>query len=542
MTKTVSNRDSKTNHFDIIVIGAGLGGLYTLHKMLGQGYNVIAVEQGKRIGGTWFWNQYPGCRCDVESLEYSYSFSEELQQEWHWPEKYSKQTDILKYINHVADRFSLKQKIVLNTKIIDARYDQIDNIWRLRSSKNDSYSCDFCIMATGNLSVPNPPKFPRLEEFRGDSYHTGLWPSKHIDFSNKRVGLIGTGSSGVQASTEIAKNAKHLYVFQRTANFSLPARNKPSDPRTVEAHKREYEKKRQAAFATPFGISGYPPPTKSALEVNDQIRNQIFEEKWLEGGTISFLYSFTDLLTNQTANDYASEFVRKKIRKIVKDPKTAELLCPHSHPIGTKRLILDSGYYDMFNQDNVQLIDIKNNPITGFTENGIIVKAKEYLLDAIVFATGFDAMTGALHNIDIYNHRGISLKQKWKEGPLTYLGLMTADFPNFFMITGPQSPGVKSNMILSIEQHVNWVAQCLETMRKSGKRTINAKETSEKSWVNHCKEVADKTLYPLGNSWYQGANIPGKKKVFMPYIGGVQKYKNICDEIVRQGYPGFHLS
>jgi cyclohexanone monooxygenase len=527
--------------YDAIVVGAGVGGLYAIHRLRTLGLKVRAFEAGDGVGGTWYWNRYPGCRCDVESLEYSYSFSEELQQEWHWPERYGTQPEILRYINRVADRFDLRREIEFNTRVKKAVFDSNTNRWTVTTDKGKIAAARFCIMATGNLSTPRRPNYRGLEQFKGKWYHTGLWPHEGVDFTGLRVGVIGTGSSGVQSIPIIARQAKHLYVFQRTANFSLPARNAPMDPDKETAHKAEYPERRRAAFDTPFGIAGYPPPVKSALDASDDERLHAYEAKWMEGGSISFLYSFRDLLISKEANETASEFVRRKIRATVRDPRTAELLCPDDHPIGTKRLILDTDYYETYNRDNVTLVDIRSKPIREITPLGLSTADADYELDAIVFATGFDAMTGAMKEIDIHTHAGVSIQQKWEHGPRTYLGIMIAGFPNLFMITGPQSPGVKSQMILSCEQHVDWIADCLQYLHAHGFSRIEAEADAEAAWVQHNNEVANRTLYPLANSWYVGANIPGKPRIFMPYVGGVAAYKKRCDEVAANGYHGFRL-
>ena len=527
--------------FDAIIIGAGVGGLYAIYRLRKLGLKVRAFEAAGGVGGTWYWNRYPGCRCDVESMEYSYAFSDELQQEWHWPERYGTQPEILKYINHVADRFDLRRDIEFNTRVTEAVFDRKASTWTVTTDKGHTATARFCIMATGNLSTPRKPNYPGLESFEGKWYHTGLWPHEGVDFTGLRVGVIGTGSSGVQSIPIIAKQAKHLYVFQRTANFSLPARNVPLDPAKERAHKNEYPERRRAAFDTPFGIAGYPAPVKSALQTTEDERLRAYEAKWAEGGSISFLYSFTDLLLNKESNETAAEFVRRKIRTTVKDPRTAELLCPDDHPIGTKRLILDTDYYETYNRDNVTLVDIRSKPIKEITPAGLRTADAEYALDAIVFATGFDAMTGAMKEIDIHTDAGMSIREKWEDGPRTYLGIMIAGFPNLFMITGPQSPGVKSQMILACEQHVDWIADCLQYMRNRGFSCLEAEEQAEGAWVQHNNEVADRTLYPLANSWYVGANIPGKPRVFMPYVGGMTAYKKKCDDVAAKGYEGFHF-
>jgi cyclohexanone monooxygenase len=535
-------RTSDIGQFDAIIVGAGVGGLYAIHRLRKLGLKVRAFEAGAGVGGTWYWNRYPGCRCDVESLEYSYSFSNELQQEWHWPERYGTQPEILRYINHVADRFDLRRDIEFNTRVKEAVFDSKTNLWTVKTDKGYIAAARYCIMATGNLSTPRKPNIAGLESFMGKWYHTGLWPHDGVDFTGLRVGVIGTGSSGVQSIPIIAKQANHLYVFQRTANFSLPARNVPMPPDKERAHKAEYAARRRAAYDTPFGIAGHPPPVKSALEATEQERQRDYEAKWAEGGSISFLYSYTDLLVDKESNDTASEFVRRKIRATVKDLRTAELLCPNDHPIGTKRLILDTDYYETYNRDNVTLVDIRSKPIQEITPIGLRTADAEYALDAIVFATGFDAMTGALKDIDIRTDAGLSVRAKWESGPRTYLGMMMAGFPNLFMITGPQSPGVKSQMILACEQHMDWIADCLQYLRDRGLTRIEAERDAEDSWVQHNNEVADRTLYPLANSWYVGANIPGKPRIFMPYVGGVTAYKKKCDEVAANSYEGFRLS
>jgi cyclohexanone monooxygenase len=533
----------QTRRYDVVVVGGGLGGLYALHRLRALGLTVQVFEAGSGVGGTWFWNRYPGARCDVESMEYSYSFSNDLQQEWVWPERYGTQPEILRYINHVADRFDLRRDIQLNTRVISAVYDPVAGRWTVETDQGDPVSARFCVMASGNLSTPRVPDFQGLDRFEGKWYHSGLWPHSGVDFSGLRVAVIGTGSSGVQMIPQIAAQADHLTVFQRTANFSLPARNVPLDPVKERDHKQDYEERRRAALDTPFGIAGHPAPTKSALEATEAERQQAYEAKWAEGGSISFLYSYTDLLVNKEANDTASEFVRQKIRGIVRNPATAEILAPKDHPIGTKRLCLDTNYYETYNRNNVSLVDVKTKPILEITTTGVRTEDGEYgPFEALVFATGFDAMTGALREIDIRVLDGPVLAEQWEAGPKTYLGLMVAGFPNMFVITGPGSPSVKTQMILAIEQHTNWVADCLSYMRSQGYSRIEADVEAQDDWVRHVNEVADSTLYPLANSWYVGANIPGKPRVFMPYVGGFAGYKKKCDDVAAGAYEGFVLT
>ncbi len=538
MSDTVTPTSS-TSDLDVIVVGGGLAGLYTLHKMRELGLKAHAYEAGAGLGGTWYWNRYPGCRCDIESLEYSYSFSPDLEQEWHWPERYGTQPQILEYIEHVADRFDLRKDVTLNTRVLSAGFDSTANRWTITTDKGETVSAPYIVMATGNLSTPRVPDFPGLADFKGAWYHTGLWPHDGVDFTGLRVGVIGTGSSGVQSIPHIAEQAEHLYVFQRTANYILPARNGPMEPERERTHKAEYRERREAAYGTPFGIAGHPPPTQGALEATPEEREAAYAERWAHGGSISFLFTYNDLLLNEEANETAAEFVRSRIRETVKDPETAELLCPFDHPIGTKRLILDTNYYETYNRDNVTLVDARKAPIQHITAGGIQTTEAEYELDAIVFATGFDAMTGALREIEIKGDGGVEVQSKWADGPRTYLGLMMAGFPNLFLVTGPQSPGVKSQMILSIEQHVNFITRMLGYMAEHNFSRVEADQEAEDRWVIHNTEVADATLYPRANSWYMGANIPGKPRIFMPYVGGVHTYNAHCNEVAARGYEGF---
>ena len=527
---------------DVAIVGGGLAGLYAIHRLRGMGLKVRAYEAGSGVGGTWFWNRYPGARCDVESLEYSYSFSDELQQEWKWPERYGTQPEILKYINHVADRFDLRRDVQLNTRIKSALFDSKSSEWTLKTDAGEEIRARYCVMAAGNLSTPRVPGFKGIHDFKGKWYHTGLWPHEGVDFSGLRVGVIGTGSSGVQMIPIIAQQARHLTVFQRTANFSLPARNAPMETERESRHKADYPARRRAAYDTPFAIGGYPKPTRSALQVSEEERNAAYESKWQEGGSISYLYTYTDLLVNKDSNDTASEFARNKIRGMVKDQRVAELLAPKDHPIGTKRLCLDTNYYETYNRPNVTLVDVRSAPIQEITATGLRTAAQSFELDAIVFATGFDAMTGALREIDVRTSEGAALRDHWEGGPLTYLGLMVSGFPNMFVVTGPGSPGVKTQMIASIEQHVDWIADAIGHLRQQKLDRIEPTPQAEMDWVQHVNQVADSTLYPLANSWYMGANIPGKPRVFMPYVGGFDRYKRHCDEVAAKGYEGFTLS
>jgi cyclohexanone monooxygenase len=535
--------DAPRKEFDAVVVGAGFAGMYQLYRLRELGMTTRVYEAGDGVGGTWYWNRYPGARCDVESLEYSYSFSPELEQEWEWTERYPTQPEILRYANHVADRFDLRRDIQLNTRVTSAHYDEGARRWTITTDQGDVVSARFCIMATGCLSTPNRPHFKGLDNFRGPWYHTGMWPKEGVDFSGMRVGVIGTGSTAIQSIPQIAKQAAHLYVFQRTPNFSMPAQNGPLDPefqRHMKANYREHRRKaRESAFGVPFEVTEIS--MKSALEVSPEERERELEARWQYGGA-TIIASFADFLTNKKANDYAAEFVRNKIRQTVKDPAVAELLLPNDHPLGTKRPCVDIEYFETYNRDNVTLVDVRAHPIEEITRQGVRTGGTEYELDAIVFATGFDAMTGALFNIDIRGKGGRGIKEKWAEGPRTYLGLAVEGFPNLFTITGPGSPSVLSNMMVSIEQHVEWITDCIKYMVERDVAAIEATRDAEDAWVEHVNVVGNYTLYPLANSWYVGANIPGKPRVFMPYIGGVGNYRKKCDEVAANGYEGFALA
>ncbi|WP_128924530.1 flavin-containing monooxygenase [Bradyrhizobium guangxiense] len=526
--------------YDVVVVGAGFAGMYMLHRLRGLGFSARVYEQGGGVGGTWYWNRYPGARCDVESMQYSYSFSEELQQEWDWSERYAPQAEILKYANHVADRFDLRRDIQFDTRVERAMFDERAKRWRVTVSGGDTVQAQFVVLATGCLSNARKPGIKGLESFEGPVYHTGSWPHEEVDFTGLRVGLIGTGSSGIQSAPIIAEQAKHLTVFQRTANFSIPARNAALSDEERDAFRRKYPEIRR--FAREVARNGIyaEQPDRGALEDTDDVRRDKYEKRWARGG-LTFMYAYNNLGLDRTANDTAADFVRGKIAEIVKDPETAKLLQPSSHPIGTKRICIDTDYFATFNRPNVSLVDIKANPIQEITANAVRVAGKDHEVDALVLATGFDAMTGSVAKIDIAGRNGQTLNRKWAEGPKTYLGLMSAGFPNLFIITGPGSPSVLSNMIVSIEQHVDWIADCLVHMRKQGLATMEAGREAEDKWVAHVNEVAHGTLYPQANSWYMGANIPGKPRIFMPYIGGVGVYRRICDEVAAKGYEGFAM-
>jgi cyclohexanone monooxygenase len=541
--QSVTGKGQPTGHetYDVVVVGAGFAGMYMLHRLRKQGLSVRVYEQGGDVGGTWYWNRYPGARCDVESMQYSYSFSSELQQEWNWSERYAPQPEILKYANHVADRFKLRSDIQLDTRVDRAIFDEGINSWSVTTSDGKTVTAKYVVLATGCLSNARMPDIRGLADFKGKVYHTGHWPHEPVDFTGLRVGVIGTGSSGIQSVPVIAGQASHLTVFQRTANFSIPARNAALTEQEREAFRAKYPEIRR--FAREESRNGIytEMPDRGALDDGDNERRSKYESRWTRGG-LTFMSVYNNLALDKAANDTAADFVREKIADIVKDPNTAKLLQPNNHPIGSKRICIDSDYFAAFNRPNVTLVDIKSSPIEEILPNAVRTGLKDYVVDALVLATGFDAMTGSVAKIDIRGRQGQTLNQKWAEGPKTYLGLMSAGFPNLFIITGPGSPSVLSNMIVSIEQHVDWIADCIAWMRDRGFEAMEANKEAEDKWVAHVNEVAHTTLYPQANSWYMGANIPGKPQIFMPYIGGVGPYRQICNDVAAKGYEGFTLT
>lgn len=536
---TVGNGNATTQRFDAVIVGAGFAGMYMLHKLRGSGFSARVIEAGTGVGGTWYWNRYPGARCDVQSLDYQYSFSDELQQEWNWTERYATQPEILQYANFVADKFDLRRDMQFETRVTSAHWNDSEKRWNVGTDRGDRLSAQFLIAATGCLSASRVPDFKGLDSFKGDWYHTGQWPHEGVDFTGKKVAVIGTGSSGIQSIPIIAEQADHLYVFQRTPNFSLPANNEGLTEEQIREYRENFAEIKRQARESAAGLV-VNPNMQSALEVSLDEREREFEERWGQGG-FHVVQAYADLLATVEANETIAEFVRKKIREIVKDPELAEALAPRDHPLGTKRICIDTNYFETYNRDNVTLVNIREHPIEEITPAGVKTDDMEYAVDIIVFATGFDAMTGALLGMDIRGHDGLKLGDRWEAGPRTYLGLQVAGFPNLFMITGPGSPSVLSNMIISIEQHVEWIDACMTHLRECGIPTIEATTEAEDAWVEHVNELASKTLYPQANSWYLGANIPGKPRVFMPYVGGVGTYRQKCDEVVANGYEGFRL-
>jgi cation diffusion facilitator CzcD-associated flavoprotein CzcO/acetyl esterase/lipase len=525
---------------DVVVVGAGFSGLYLLYKLRKLGFSAVAFDEAGDVGGTWYWNRYPGARCDIPTTDYAYSFDPDLEKDWAWSEKYATQPEILAYLGHVADRYDLRRDIRFGTRITAAVWDEGGRRWRLRTSHGDEVSCRYYVMASGCLSLPKTPDIEGADRYQGEVYFTGMWPHDRVDFSGKKVAVVGTGSSGIQAIPLIAREAAQLTVFQRTPNFSAPAHNGAPSPERLAWLAEDRDGYREAAR---WSRGGMPAELTdiSGVTASEDVRRQRFEDAWQAGELFAILGVFSDQGFNPVSNEYVAEMIREKIRAKVSDPDTADTLCPRNHPFGTKRPCLDTGYFETFNLPHVRLVDLRRTPIAAITETGMDTVGESFEFDAIVFATGFDAMTGPLVSVDITGANGVTLKDKWAEGPATYLGLMTTGFPNLFMITGPQSPSVLSNMIVSIEQHVDWVTDCLQRLRAEDLDRIEPTDLAEAGWVRHNQDCADITLYPRANSWYMGANVPGKPKVFLPYIGGVDAYRRACQEVADKDLLGFRL-
>ena len=533
---------------DVVVVGAGFAGMYAIWKLGQSGLTLRVIEAGGDVGGTWYWNRYPGARCDITSMEYSYGFSEELQQDWEWTEIMAAQPEILSYANHVADRFKLRDHIDFNTRVTGAHYLETDNLWEVTTDTGQTYRARYCIMATGCLSVPNTPVIEGQVEFAGETYHTGNWPPEGVDFTGKTVGIIGTGSSGVQSIPVIARQAKHLTVLQRTPNYNLPANNAPLPAEYRARIKHNYSEVREAQRHAQIGVSefsrglgglgSYAEPDQAILETTPEERQRALDELGFEA-----IRQYNDIALSPEANELACEMYREQVRRVVKDPETAEGLMPRDYPFGCKRPVIDIGYYETFNRDNVSLVDLRRGGIERITATGVQTAQGHFEFDVLVYATGFDAMTGALLRMDIRGRDGRTLAAHWDHGPKTYLGLQMTGFPNLFTVTGPGSPSVLSNMLVSIEQHVDWISDCINYLDQKGAGTIEPTAKAEDAWVRHVFEVADGTMLTdeSCNSWYLGANIPGKPRIFMPYVAGVGAYRAQCDAIAADGYRGFAI-
>ena len=541
--------------FDAVVVGAGFSGIHMLKSLRDKlGLKVRVFEAGSTVGGTWYWNRYPGARCDSDSYIYCFTWDKQLLQEWEWSERYPEQPEILRYLEHVAGRHDLKRDMQFNTRVTGAEFDEASGLWRMhigdsrtgdsRTGGGQTVTAQYLIAAVGSLSTTNIPAFEGLNSFRGTWYHTSQFPHEGVDFTAKRVAVVGSGATAVQAIPEIAQQAKQLTVFQRTANYCVPARNGKVDPEVIRARKADYDGVVKRIRESFFGQEHYFIP-KSVLDTTEEERERAFDRMWDTGGFAFWLANYQDMLFSHEANDLCADYLRRKIRRTVKDTAVAERLIPKGYAYGTKRQPLDSNYYETFNKENVLLVDAATDgPIEAITESGVRAGGREYPCDIIVFATGFDAMTGPLKALNLKGRGGRTLDQEWADGPHSYLGISVAGFPNLFTITGPQSPSVLTNMPVAIEQHVEWVTECIAAMRREGKSLIEATRDAQEQWVAHVNEVVSQTLMVTANSWYMSANIPGKPRAFLPYLGpeGVGGYRRKCDEIAAKGYEGFALA
>ena len=540
-----SNPKTSSDNYDVVVVGAGFSGMYLVKKLRDLGLNFVILEQGGDVGGTWYWNRYPGARCDIPTVEYSYSFDKELEQSWDWQELMAAQPEILTYANQVADNYDLRDAMRFNTRVASADFDENENSWTVVTDTGDEYLARYFIMATGCLSVPNWPDIEGREDYAGRTIHTGLWPHEKVDFTGLRVGIIGTGSSAVQSIPEIAKTAKELKVFQRTPVYTFPAGNHPLDDDFRADIKARYEDIRETQRGSlggmaMFGVMGrlQEVGTEKIADCSEEEREQRLVEEGLPS-----LRRYADVGLDLEANEMACDLYRRHIADIIDDPETAKALMPRGYPMGCKRQVVDIGYYEAFNRDNVSLIDLREDPIERINESGVCTAGGQHDVDVLIYATGFDAMTGAINNVSITGRSGTKLKEKWENGPRSYLGLQIAGFPNLFTVTGPGSPSVLSNMLVSIEQHCDWITDCIHHLNSNGLNTIEAEQQAEDQWVKHVFEVADGTMLtaPSCSSWYLGVNIPGKPRVFMPYVGGVGNYRAKCSSVAANGYEGFKL-
>lgn len=526
---------------DAVIVGAGFSGLYALYRLRALGFTTRTFDAADGVGGTWYWNRYPGARCDSESHYYCYSFSEEIRNEWIWSCRYPAQPEILSYLNFVADKLDLKKHIDFGTRIVAGNYDEGSHSWLIETDAGETVQAKYLVTGVGNTSTPARPDIPGLDGFTGEIYHTALWPQDGVDFSGKRVGLVGTGSSGIQCTPLIAEQAEHLTVFQRTASYSVPARNFELTEEMRRKQLETYDDWRQLVLASPIGMS-FPVPTKSVMDDTPEQRKAKLDELWEVGGFRFMFTGYNDVIVNKDSNDVFVEYISAKIRETVKDPAKADVLCQFNHPAATKRPPLDTNYYEAFNRDNVGVVNIRANPVREATTDGLtLTDGTHYTLDAIVFATGFDTVTGTLLKMNLSGKGGQSLADKWQDGPRAYLGLCSQGFPNLFMITGPGTPGTLTNFPGCIEQNVDWIAGAMTHMRDTGATEIEASAEAETEWVESIIAAADQTLYPTVDSWYMNSNLPGKPRVFTAYLGGMPSYTAACDDVARNDYKGFAL-
>jgi cation diffusion facilitator CzcD-associated flavoprotein CzcO len=532
---------TEPEYFDAVVIGAGFSGLYQLHRLRDTLHlRCRLLEAGDGVGGTWYWNRYPGARCDTESHAYMYYFSRELLNRWEWSQRYPPQPEIERYLNFVADQLKLRSDIQLSTRVQAATYDEVNNRWVVTTAQRQTFVCTYLITAIGCLSSANLPDIEGRDDFLGESYHTGQWPANPVNFEGKRVAVIGTGSTGIQVIPVVAEQAAELTVFQRTANYSIPARNQPL---CIEQRQHFKEQADGLHHVMTHNTNGHAfwIDDVSVFDLPEAEREAKYQAAWDKGG-LQFRATFKDLLTNKAANDTAAAFIKNRIAQVVNDPTTAATLTDFDHPFAAKRPPIDSHYFETFNRPHVKLVNLRRDPIERITPTGIQTASQQHRLDAIVYATGFDAMTGAFDNIAFTGRHGKRLRDVWQAGPVTYLGLQIPGFPNLFTITGPGSPSVLCNMPPQIEQHVDWITACIGHLREQGVATVEASEAAAQAWGDEVNRAAQASLLgEVPHSWYLGANVPGKPRAFMPYAGGLKRYRDLCDEVASNGYRGFML-
>jgi cation diffusion facilitator CzcD-associated flavoprotein CzcO len=534
-SETTAPRGAPTR-LDAIVIGAGFGGMYCVHRLRGMGLTVLGIEAGGDVGGVWYWNRYPGARCDVFSIDYSYSFSDEIQQEWTWSEEYSAQPEILRYANFVADKLSLRKDFRFNTRVLSASFDDERSIWIITTDGGEVFEATFCVMATGPLSIPKDIDIPGVQAFNGTIYRAAKWPHTPINFGGQRVGVVGTGSSGMQIVPIVAEQADALYVFQRTPSFTFPMRNKPIAEDYARQVKAHYPALRASARNNLTG-GNRPMSTRPLFSVSVAEREELLEDGWRRGGRV-LMGLFSDALFNPEANEIIAEFVRGKIKETVNDPDTAERLTPRGYPIFSRRPCLDTNYYETYNRPNVRLVDCLTDPIESIGERSVKTRNQEIELDTLIFATGYDGLTGAMLAIDVRGRGGQSLKDKWRDGARSYLGLVVEGFPNLFMVCGANGPSALANIVILNEENGDWIANCIEHMRKHGYSSVEAKLDDEDRWVQTVSDLADKSLIPKAATWYVGTNIPGKPRVFPIYTGGLNRYREVCNQVADDNYRG----
>lgn len=535
--KTAVQDMKAVKRLDMVIVGAGFGGMYAVYKFREMGLSIQAFEAGGNVGGVWYWNRYPGARVDLPSIDYCFSFSPEIEQEWTWSEEFAAQPELLSYMNFVADRLDLRKHYKFSTRIARAIWDEQRQIWQVFTEGGDLYEATYCVMATGPLSVPKDPEIPGLHRFKGELMRAARWPHEPVDFSGKRVGVIGTGSTGIQIIQEVGPLAGELFVFQRTPSFSMPMRNKTLEPDYVAEVKRNYAGLRAAALNSAVG-GLRPQSTRAFFSVTPQQRRSLLEDAWKQGG-LAMLGTFSDLLTNPEANEHVAEFLREKIGEVVHDPAVAEKLKPRGYPVFARRPCLDSSYYETYNLPHVHLLDCLDDPIEEITEKGVRLRSGEVELDMLILATGYDGLTGAMLAFDVVGRGGLSVKEKWKDGSRSYLGLMMNGFPNLFMTTGPNGPSALANIVRISENDVNWIANALISMHHNGLGAMEPTLEAENAWMETVNILAQRTLLSKAQTWYVGANVEGKPKGLTIFTGGFPKYAEYCAASARAGYREF---